>query len=104
MTLWQKATELTGAEVTDQVIASDLLGATKLACAKLTAATLEATTPEVRRFFQDSLNEHLQGHERLFDLATRRGWYEPYASPQAQLDLELRMSKPAAERAEHRHQ
>lgn len=100
MSILQSLTGLTGARVTDQVIASDMLAAGKLGCVSLTLATLEAATPELRRLFQESLNECLNDHERLYRLTQERGWYQAYASPEQQLQLELRLSEPAASRQE----
>lgn len=97
MSILQSMTGLMGARITDQVIASDLLAAGKLGCQSLTMSTLEAATPELRRFLQECLNECLMEHERVSVLSRERGWYQPYASPEEQLRLELRLSEPAAE-------
>ncbi len=100
MSILQSLTGLTGARISDQVIASDGLVMGKLGCMGLTMAALEAATPELRQFFTDSLNECLAEHERLYTLVRERGWYQPYASPEEQLKLELRLSEPAAAQAE----
>lgn len=100
MTILQNLTALTGAKITDQVIASDMLALGKFSAMALTVATTEAATPELRRFFQESLNQCLEEHERLSKLVQERGWYKPYASPEEQLELELRLSEPATAAAD----
>lgn len=97
MSFLQDLTGLTGAKVTDQVIASDLLAAGKMGAMALTTATLEAATPELRRLFQDSLMECLAEHERIYRLAQERGWYQAYARPEEQLRLDLELSDAAAQ-------
>lgn len=93
------ANALTGATINDQAIASDLLAAGKLGAISLTLATLEAATPELRSFFQESLNECLADHGRVSALAIERGWYKAYATPAEQLAMELKVSEPIAQAA-----
>lgn len=99
MTMLQNMTGLTGAKITDQVIASDMLAAGKLGCISLTLATLESATPELRQFYQESLNESLREHEQLSHLARERGWYNSYGSPDEQLQQEMKLSEPVVKAA-----
>lgn len=96
MTILQNLAGLMGIKVTDQVLALSLLHANKMFTVGLSFATVECATPELKRTFQEMLNDYLLEHEELTGLALERGWHRPYASPEEQLRHDLELSAPLA--------
>ncbi len=80
-------------KMANEIIASDLLDACKLSAALLTDATLEASSPELRQFFQKSLNRALDAHGRLSKTAEEKGWYHAHLPPVEEVRKDLEMTR-----------
>jgi spore coat protein CotF len=80
-------------EKADQVIANSGLASAKAAATAYLAAALESTTPELRRLYAEYLNQSIAGHEGLMNLAINMKWYNPYETPEQQLDVSYHQSQ-----------
>jgi spore coat protein CotF len=76
----------TGADL-NPTIGLNAIAAAASSCTAYLAATLQSTTPEVHRLFGEYLNQSLIAHEGLTGLAIKRGWMQPYISPEQQLKM-----------------
>lgn len=72
-------------QMDDQTIANDLLMGSKTAASGYLMAALEAATPELRSMYIRAVNEILDEHSMLMELAINRNWYKPYELPEQQL-------------------
>lgn len=72
-------------KINDQVIANNALMGLKGFSAAYLSATLESATPEVRRMYNEFLSQCVMAHEGMTALAVKKGWYQPYLSPQEQI-------------------
>ena len=72
-------------KVNDQVIANDALMGLKGAATAYLGATLESATPEVRRMYNEFLTQCVMAHEGMTSLAVKKGWYNPYLTPEEQM-------------------
>lgn len=61
-----------------------LAGAKAAAQAYLNAA-LECSTPELKSLYINSVTSILQGQQIASELAIKKEWYQPYQSPEQQL-------------------
>ena len=80
----------TSAPMSDGMIASDLMAIAKMDAALWTTTCLESTSPELRAFFQDSLNRCLNAHGQLSKIAEAKGWYHAGLEPTEQLKEDLK--------------
>lgn len=79
---------LLGSDITkmgNEVIANDMIAGSKAASQAYLNATLECATPELSRLFTKYMNQALETHEVVTDLAVQKGWYKPYESISGQL-------------------
>lgn len=71
--------------INDEVIATNMISAAKGSANAYLNATLTSPTPELRTMYASSLNQVLNGHSALTELAVKRGWEQPYNPPAQQL-------------------
>lgn len=76
----QKSTDINDEVLVNSMIPSAMAGAN----AYLNAALI-STAPELKAMYSASLNQFLQGHAALTELAIKKGWENPYDSPVRQL-------------------
>jgi spore coat protein CotF len=81
--LGHKAKEAT--DITDEVIANNMLASASAAANAYLNATIACATPELRAMYGSSLNQVLNNHAALTELAIKQGWEKPYDSPAQQL-------------------
>ncbi|MTI83081.1 MAG: spore coat protein [Firmicutes bacterium] len=81
--LGHKAKEAT--DITDEVIANNMLASASASANAYLNATIACATPELRAMYGSSLNQILNGHSALTELAVKQGWEKPYNSPTQQL-------------------
>ena len=77
----------------DQVIANNAMAGAAGAASAYLAAALAASTPEVRRLFNEYTSQSAMGHEALVALCLKKGWVNPYAAPQEQLQTTMSQSQ-----------
>lgn len=73
------------AKLNDAVIANDMIAGAKGMATGYLISALEAATPEVRNLFMTNVNQIVQSHQALTELAVKKGWYKPYQAPLEQL-------------------
>ncbi|MDN5293063.1 MAG: hypothetical protein PWQ91_196 [Eubacteriales bacterium] len=82
------AANLTGVNLTDQVICGDLLSSVKSSIKTCASAITEATSPEVRNVLRRQLEDAITFHEKVSEYMMEKGWYHPYdINEQIKLDL-----------------
>ncbi|WP_097027663.1 spore coat protein [Clostridium peptidivorans] len=70
-------------------IALDLLASSKGTIATLAKVLTETTNPQLRDTLKSELNNCINSHYRLSDMAINKGWYNAYENPEQQLQQEL---------------
>lgn len=70
-------------------IALDLLTSSKGTIATLAKVLTETTNSQLRDTLKSELNNCINSHYRLSDMAINKGWYNAYEDPQQQLQQEL---------------
>lgn len=80
-------------QMDDKTIANDSLMASKAAAGAYLTASLEAATPELRTLYTSSLQQVLQGHAAMTDLAVAKNWYRAYDAPDQQLSDAVKHSE-----------
>lgn len=68
-----------------QTLANDMLMGAKMTATAYHMAGLEASTPELRNLYFTHMNQIIEAHTALTQLAVSRNWYTPYLSPDKQL-------------------
>lgn len=86
--------EATGLKPTDEVIAQGLMALGKVKIMTYCTALVESFTPEVRQILGSHLQEALAAHQRMTDLAVKRGWYKADASPHELLQQAVAQAQP----------
>ncbi len=61
----------------DKDIMENLLLLEKGACDLYLHGTIEASTPEVKKVFNNSLNDSLRMQENVYTAMQNEGWYQP---------------------------
>ncbi|MGE5582554.1 MAG: spore coat protein [Bacillota bacterium] len=84
--------EATGTDLNSTLAINSQAAAAAAANAYL-IATLQATTPEVRRLFGEYLTQSILAHEGISNLIIKKGWANPYDSPENQLHMSYRSSE-----------
>ncbi|KJS82572.1 MAG: hypothetical protein JM58_14535 [Peptococcaceae bacterium BICA1-8] len=79
-------------KLNDQVIANDTLMGLKGASVAYLGATLESATPEVRRIYNEFLTQSVLAHEAMTALSLKKGWYNPYLSPEEQISQSFKQA------------
>lgn len=69
----------------DHALANSMMGSAKAFGAAYVAAAFQCATPEVRRMFMQFADQAVQAHGALTELCLRKGWYQAYDTPDAQL-------------------
>jgi len=77
----------------DEVIAHDVLSGAKMLSTSSASALGEAATPQVKQFFETCLRDATEDHGRLMQIMMKRGWYQPYASPEEQLAMDMQKAQ-----------
>jgi len=80
-------------DINDEVIADNMLASAKAAANAYLNATMASTTPELRAMYGSNLSQVVGGHTALTELATKKGWENPYKSPAQQLTDAYNKSK-----------
>lgn len=70
-------------------IALDLLTSSKRTIATLAKVLTETTNSQLRDTLKSELNNCINSHYRLSDIAINKEWYNAYDDPQQQLQQEL---------------
>ena len=84
----QKVTNLS-----DEIIANNTLTVQGLASSAYLKATLMAATPELKQLFSANLTQIVGENTALSQLATNKGWVNPYEQPERQLFQAFNQSK-----------
>lgn len=71
--------------INDEVIATNMISAAKGSANAYLNAALTSPTPELKAMYASSLNQVLNGHSAITELAIKRGWEQPYNPPAQQL-------------------
>jgi len=74
----------------DATIAADLMAMAKTDSSLLTMVCLDSSSPELRGFFQGSLNRCLNAQGQLARIAETKGWYHASLEPTEQLKEDLK--------------
>ena len=90
-TVMEKVTGTT--DLNDRTIANDMLAGSKGAAQAYLTATLESATPELRALYSTSLDQIVDGHASLTNLAINKNWYKPYDMPDHQLAEAVKQSE-----------
>lgn len=72
-------------EMSNEIIANDMIVGAKSATSAYLVACLEASTPELKSIYMNNLNQVLQGHQIMTEVALKKGWYKPYQPAEEQL-------------------
>lgn len=81
--------------LSDKDIAFDMLKDSKFGLVGLTMALAESTNPQLRQMISTQLNSCVINHHKLSDIALRKDWYQAYASPTQQLQVDVSDSQTA---------
>ncbi|MBC2581633.1 spore coat protein [Clostridium sp. DJ247] len=76
-------------KLNDKEIALDMLIMSKLDITSMAKAVTETTNPQLRQMLSSQLNNCINQHFRLADMAINKQWYNAYASPQQQLQQDI---------------
>lgn len=71
--------------INDEVIATNMISAAKGSANAYLNAIMISPTPELKAMYASSLNQVINGHSTLTELAIKRGWEQPYNPPAQQL-------------------
>jgi len=77
-------------DVSDALIASELLEMTKTSALLTTTHYLECVTPGLREVLRLGLNNCLNAHEEVMEIAIKNEWYPAYLPPVQQLQDDLK--------------
>jgi spore coat protein CotF len=80
-------------QMNDKTIVNDALMASKAAAGAYLTASLESATPELRTLYTSNLQQILQGHASMTDLAIAKDWYKAYDAPDQQLSDAIKHSE-----------
>ena len=80
----------TSITMSDMTIAADLMAMAKADAALLTMSCLETIQPQLRGFFQESLNRCINAQGQLAQMAEAKGWYHASLEPTEQLKQDLK--------------
>jgi len=72
-------------DINDEVLVNSMISSTTAGANAYLNAALISTAPELKAMYSSSLNQYLQGHAALTELAIKKGWEDPYDSPTQQL-------------------
>jgi len=72
-------------DINDEVIVNNMLASGKGAADAYLNATMACATPELRAMYGASLNQIVNGHTAITELAIKKGWENPYDSATSQL-------------------
>jgi similar to spore coat protein len=78
----------------DKDIAFDMLKDSKFGLTGLTMALAECTNPQLRQMLSAQLNNCINEHHRLSDIAINKNWYQAYADPMQQVQTDLQDTQP----------
>ncbi len=75
--------------VSDRAIAFKMLGGGVASTNALCSAAMAADNPDLKRMYQDFLQDALTGVEAMETYLSDQGWVKPFATPDEQLQLAL---------------
>ncbi|SDI17619.1 spore coat protein [Desulfosporosinus hippei] len=78
--------------LSDQDIVNDMLKDSKFAIHSLSVALGESTSTVFREKLVNQLNSCIDNHFKLSDFAAQKNWYQPYQSPEQQLQEDINTS------------
>lgn len=79
--------------LTDKDRAMDMLKDSKFSLCSMARAITETSHPELRQTLKKQLNDAIQSHFQLADMAATKDWYKPHLSPQEMLSRDVRDSQ-----------
>lgn len=76
--------------LSDKDIALDMLIGSKFEIEALAKTITETTNPQLRQMLTSQLNMNINEHFRLSDMAINNKWYDAYATPQQQVQQDIK--------------
>lgn len=77
----------------DKDIASDLITRSKTDISSIAKAVTETSNPQLRQILGRHLNDCINEHYRLSDMAITKNWYKAYMSPEKQVSSDYQASQ-----------
>lgn len=74
----------------DKDMGLDMLIGSKFGIEALAKTITETTNPQLRQMLTSQLNMNINEHFRLSDMAMNKQWYNAYATPQQQIQQDLK--------------
>lgn len=90
--------------LSDKDLVLDMLTGSKFSIEVLAKTITETTNPQLRQMLASQLNMNINEHFRLSDMAISKQWYNAYATPQQQIQEDVKEAENLVQQSQEQSQ